>query len=92
MTVLTVTIVDQAFDRKSAEVAYLQRVLDTLKNELGRGQGNPVMTKTKVENAGMTAPKPPTPTGPHISEPVRAKLADLNPEIAAHVREVADTK
>jgi hypothetical protein len=40
MTVLTVTIVDQAFDKKSAEVAYLQRVLDTLKNELGRGQGN----------------------------------------------------
>jgi hypothetical protein len=40
MTVLTVTIVDQAFDKKSAEVVYLQRVLDTLKNELGRGQGN----------------------------------------------------
>jgi hypothetical protein len=40
MTVLTITIVDQAFDKKSAEVAYLQRVLDTLKNELGRGQGN----------------------------------------------------
>jgi hypothetical protein len=40
MTVLTVTITDQAFDKKSAEVVYLQRVLDTLKNELGRGQGN----------------------------------------------------
>jgi hypothetical protein len=40
MTVLTVTIVDQAFDKKSAEVVYLQRVLDTLKNEIGRGQGN----------------------------------------------------
>jgi hypothetical protein len=39
MTVLTVTIVDQAFDKKSAEVAYLQRTLDLLKNEIGRGQG-----------------------------------------------------
>jgi hypothetical protein len=50
------------------------------------------MTKTKVENAGMTAPKPPAPTGPHISEPVRAKLKDLDPELAAGVRRVADTK
>jgi hypothetical protein len=39
MTVLTITIVDQAFDKKSAEVAYLQRVIDTLKNEIGRGRG-----------------------------------------------------
>jgi hypothetical protein len=39
MTVLTVTFVDQAFDKKSAEVAYLQRTLDLLKNEIGRGQG-----------------------------------------------------
>ena len=39
MTVLTVTIVDQAFDRKSAEVAYLRRVLHLLDNEIGRARG-----------------------------------------------------
>lgn len=39
MTVLTITIADQSFDRKSSEVAYLARVLDLLKNELARGQG-----------------------------------------------------
>ncbi len=39
MTVLTITIVDQAFDRKSAEIAYLQRVLDLAKNEIGRARG-----------------------------------------------------
>lgn len=39
MAVFTVTIVDQAFDKKSSEVAYLQRVLDLLKNEIGRGRG-----------------------------------------------------
>jgi hypothetical protein len=40
MTVFTVTITDQGFDKKSAEVAYLSRVLDLLKNELGRSRGN----------------------------------------------------
>jgi len=39
MTVFTVTVTDQAFDRKSAEVVYLQRVLDLLKNEIGRSRG-----------------------------------------------------
>jgi hypothetical protein len=39
MTVLTITIVDPVFDKKSSEVAYLQKVLQTLENELGRGQG-----------------------------------------------------
>jgi len=39
MTVLVVTFVDQAFDRKSAEVNYLCGVLDALKKEIGRGQG-----------------------------------------------------
>jgi hypothetical protein len=39
MTVLTITIVDPAFDKKSSEVAYLVGVLRTLENELGRGQG-----------------------------------------------------
>jgi hypothetical protein len=50
------------------------------------------MTTTKVEKTGMTAPKPPAPTGPHISDAVRAKLADLDPELAAGVRRVADSK
>lgn len=39
MTVLTLTITDQSFDKKSSEVAYLQRVLDLLKNEIGRARG-----------------------------------------------------
>jgi hypothetical protein len=50
------------------------------------------MTKTKVENAGMTAPKTPTPSGSHISPAVRAALKEQDPEIAKHVREVAGTK
>jgi hypothetical protein len=43
-------------------------------------------------NHGMTAPKPPAPMGPHISQAVREALKDQDPEIARHVREVADTK
>jgi hypothetical protein len=39
MTVLTITIADPVFDKKSAEIAYLVGVLRTLENELGRGQG-----------------------------------------------------
>jgi hypothetical protein len=39
MTVLTLTIADQTFDKKSAEVAYLAHVLDLLKTEIGDGQG-----------------------------------------------------
>ena len=39
MTVLTITITDQSFDKKSAEVGYLLRTLDLLKNEIGRGHG-----------------------------------------------------
>jgi hypothetical protein len=50
------------------------------------------MSKTKVEKTGMTAPKPPAPTSPHISNPVRVALNDQDPEIARRVREVADTK
>jgi hypothetical protein len=49
------------------------------------------MTTAKVEKAGMTA-KPPAPAGPHISPAVREALKDQVPEIARHVREVADTK
>jgi hypothetical protein len=43
-------------------------------------------------NHGMVTPKPPAPMGPHISQSVREALKDQDPEIAAHVREVADTK
>jgi hypothetical protein len=40
MTVLSISITDPpVFDKKSAEVAYLQRTLDILKNEIGRGAG-----------------------------------------------------
>lgn len=39
MSVLTVTIVDPSFDKKSAEVAYLLNVLELLQTELGRGRG-----------------------------------------------------
>ena len=39
MTFFVVTVSDQAFDKKSAEVAYIARVLDTIRNELVRGQG-----------------------------------------------------
>lgn len=39
MTVLSITISDQSFDKKSSEVAYIARVLDLLKNEIVRGQG-----------------------------------------------------
>ena len=38
MAVLTITINDPAFDKKSAEVAYLLKVLQILGSELGRGQ------------------------------------------------------
>ena len=47
MTVLTVTIVDQSFDKKSSEVAYLANVLDLVKASLQRTQGT-VATATNV--------------------------------------------
>ena len=40
MSVITISITDQTFDKKSSEVSYILKVLDTLKTELGRGQGN----------------------------------------------------
>ena len=39
MTVLTISITDQAFDKKSSEVGYILKVIDTLKKEIGRGHG-----------------------------------------------------
>lgn len=47
MTVLTVTIVDQTFDKKSAEVAYLEGVLQLVGASLRRSQGT-VSTSTNV--------------------------------------------
>ena len=46
----------------------------------------------KVEKSGMAAPKPAPPTGPHISPSVREALKDIDPELAAGVRRVANTK
>jgi hypothetical protein len=43
-------------------------------------------------NHGMVTAKPAAPTGPHISDPIREKLGDLDPELAAGVRRVADAK
>jgi hypothetical protein len=55
MTVLTITITDQAFDKKSAEVAYLQRTLDLLKNEIGRGRGTVTSGTVIGQNAAGVA-------------------------------------
>jgi hypothetical protein len=38
MAVLVITINDPVFDKKSAEVAHLQRTLQLLANVIGRGQ------------------------------------------------------
>lgn len=46
MTVLTVTITDPVFDKKSSEVAYLARVLDLVKFSLQQSQG----TKSTATN------------------------------------------
>lgn len=55
MTVLTVTFVDQVFDKKSAEVDYLAKVLDTVKNELVRGRGTVTTGTALGVNAAGTA-------------------------------------
>jgi hypothetical protein len=39
MAVLTITINDPVFEKKSSEVAYLRGVLRTLEMEIGRGRG-----------------------------------------------------
>ncbi len=46
-------------------------------------------TKNPLNVPGLS---PAAPTGPHISPEIRAELGKLNPEIAEHVRKVADTK
>jgi hypothetical protein len=53
----------------------------------GSDKGRPV-----VERAGMTAPKPHAPTGPHITEEIRGDLGKLTPSLAAGIRAVADRK
>lgn len=55
MTVLTVTFVDQTFDKKSAEVDYLAKVLDTVKNEIVRGRGTVTSGTALGVNAAGTA-------------------------------------
>jgi hypothetical protein len=57
MTVLVVSITDPspAFDKKSAEVAYLAKVLDTVKNELARGGGTVTSGTVLGNSAGGTA-------------------------------------
>jgi hypothetical protein len=39
MSVFTITVVDQVFDKKSAEVQYIAKVLEIAAAELQRGQG-----------------------------------------------------
>ena len=55
MTVLTVTITDQGFEKKSAEVAYLRRVLQLLENEIGRGRGTVTSGNIIGQNAAGVA-------------------------------------
>jgi hypothetical protein len=40
MSVITVTITDQTFDKKSSEVAYIDHVLDLVATSLRNSQGN----------------------------------------------------
>jgi hypothetical protein len=54
MTVLVVTITDPspAFDKKSAEIAYIQRVLDTLLKELAGARGTVTSGTIRGQSAG----------------------------------------
>lgn len=55
MAVLTVTFVDQTFDKKSAEVGYLKKVLELVATELVRGQGITTSGTALGMNAAGTA-------------------------------------
>jgi hypothetical protein len=56
MAVLTITITDQTFDKKSAEVAYLVRVLDLVQAHLESRRGTQTGLQTVVgTNAAGTA-------------------------------------
>lgn len=55
MTVFVCTFVDQTFDKKSAEIEYIAKVLDTVKNELTRGMGTVTSGTALGNNAAGTA-------------------------------------
>ena len=56
MSVLTVTITDQTFDKKSSEVAYLRRILEHVGAELQRTQGaSAAATNVRGMNAAGAA-------------------------------------
>jgi len=50
MTVLTITINDPSFEKKSSEAAYLRRVLEIAAQEIGGAQG----TKTSGSIIGVS--------------------------------------
>jgi hypothetical protein len=54
MSVFTITIVDQTFDKKSSEVQYLAKVLDLAKAEIQRGQGTVTSGVCRGTNAAGT--------------------------------------
>jgi hypothetical protein len=56
MTVLAITITDPspAFEHKSSEVAFLQRVLQVLQTEIGRGVGTVTSGSIRGTSAGGT--------------------------------------
>lgn len=55
MTVFVCTFVDQTFDKKSAEVAYIANVLEIVKTELVRGQGTRTTGTALGQNAAGVA-------------------------------------
>jgi hypothetical protein len=72
MTVLSITINDPspAFEHKSSEVQYLQRVLQVLQTELGRGVGNTTSGTIRGTSAGGT---PNTALGSWLYQPAATK-------------------
>ncbi len=56
MTVFVATFVDQAFDKKSAEVAYIARMLRKIADDVQKTQGTvSVATSVLLHNAAGTA-------------------------------------
>ena len=56
MTVFVATFVDQAFDKKSAEVAYIARMLRQMANDVQKTQGTvSAATSVLLPNAAGTA-------------------------------------
>jgi hypothetical protein len=54
MTVMVITIVDQVFDKKSAEAGYLAKVCEIAAAEIQRGQGATTTGSIKGTNAAGT--------------------------------------